>query len=130
MPDLKVAVIGSRSFTSYKLFCNKLYELLGNTRPHFISGGAEGPDSMAQKYAQEMGYSITIHYPDWLSHQPSDPGKKNPAAMIRNRRIIEECEWVIAFYDDESPGTRGALEMAERLGKKVDVVMVKAAQGG
>lgn len=117
---MKVAVIGSRSFTNYKAFTNKLYDLLGDTRPHFISGGADGPDSMAQRYAQKMGYSITIHYPDWSI------GKQ--AGMLRNRQIIEEAEWIIAWWDGVSPGTRGAIELAERMGKRVEIVLVKVKE--
>lgn len=114
----RIAVIGSRNFVSYNRLAQVLYDVIErHPEPHIVSGGAVGTDSLAQKYAEKMGLSITIHYPDWNRH-----GKA--AGMIRNRKIIEDCDIAVAFWVDESKGTAGAIELCRKLGKPVEIVRI------
>lgn len=52
---VKVAVIGSRSFSDYELFCEKLEYLTQNlTDIIFVSGGAKsGADNLIKRYCKE-----------------------------------------------------------------------------
>ena len=106
---IKIAVIGSRSFSDYKFMCSILdhYDI-----KKIISGGARGADTLGKMYANDNGIDIQEFLPDW-----EKLGKR--AGMIRNRDIIDACNEVIAFWDGESKGTKHAIGYAEEKGKPV-----------
>lgn len=112
---MRLAVIGSRTFTDYW----KLEEVLSRVQTpitHIVSGGAKGADELAQKYAMQHGLPITIFYPNREKY-----GKA--AYARRNQQIVGSCDNMVAFWMRGSPGTKMAIEMAEEAGKKVFVVM-------
>lgn len=118
---MKIAVIGSRQFTNYATFTNKLYDLLATIdQPHFLRSEAGGTFAMLERYCTEMGYPLTTYY----IGRTGD----NAKATAINSHIIQSCDVLLAFYDGESAGVRGAIELAERLGKKVETVIVRAKQ--
>ena len=54
MKELKLAVVGSRSFTDYELMkteLDKIKETVDNLV--IVSGGAKGADTLAERYAKE-----------------------------------------------------------------------------
>ena len=108
---IKIAVIGSRSFSDYKFMCSILdhYDI-----KKIISGGARGADTLGKMYANDNGIDIQEFLPDW-----EKLGKK--AGMIRNRDIIDACNEVIAFWNGESKGTKHAIGHAEEKGKPVHI---------
>lgn len=113
---MKYAIIGSRDFTDYETFRATL-----DTVPDItcvVSGGARGADSMAERYANEKGLPTEIYPADWALH-----GKA--AGHIRNRDIIEAADKVIAFWDLQSKGTKGALQIADSLHKPFVVFITK-----
>ena len=59
---MKIAIIGSRTFEAYDLLVNALKEY---NITEIVSGGANGADSLAEKYAKENNISAKIFYPDW-----------------------------------------------------------------
>ena len=107
----KVAVVGSRSFSDRKLL-NKVLDGIGPF--HLISGGAKGADSMAEVYADAHDYPKTIFLPEWEKYGRS-------AGFRRNYLIIQEADEVIAFWDGASKGTKHSIELAQKLGKKMDI---------
>ena len=108
---MTVAVIGSRTFTDY----DRLAKVLnGMTITRLVSGGAKGADSLAEKWAAEMDIPVTIFKPDW-----NRLGKS--AGFVRNQDIVMEAEIVIAFWDNNSSGTRHSIELAGKLGKPVHI---------
>jgi hypothetical protein len=112
---MKVAVIGSRTFSSYESVVNVLSKI---KITEIISGGAVGADSLGERYAKDNDIPTKIFLPDWKTH-----GKK--AGFLRNTQIIEECEMVVAFWNMESKGTKDSLDKAEKLGKKVLIIPQK-----
>lgn len=107
--------MGSRSYADYE----KLKSTLDAVRTPItmlVSGGAAGADSLAQRYAQEKGLPITIFYPNREKYG-------NAAYARRNQQIVDFCDNMCAFWTGGSPGTRMAIEMAEKAGKKVFVVL-------
>lgn len=111
---IKVAIVGSRTFSNYDGFEKNLKDTIrenGWMDIELISGGAKGADSMAQRYAKENGLKITIFYPNWNKYG-------NSAGFQRNRLIIEACDVVVAWWDNKSKGTQNSLELAEEMGKK------------
>lgn len=103
---MRLAIVGSRSFDNYKMFCeliddlNKLYEF-----EYIVSGGAKGADSLAERYARERGIPIKIYPANWAKYGRS-------AGYRRNERIVEDCDYMVAFWDYKSPGTKHSINIA------------------
>jgi len=106
------AIIGSRGFSDYSMLTN----VLSNYDIHcIVSGGAVGADKLAAKYAKEN----TIHLIEFLPDYPKY-GKRAP--LVRNELIINETDFVIAFWDGESRGTMHAVNYAKSINKPVEVI--------
>ena len=110
---MKLAVVGSRSFTDYSL----MVENLSRFRPTVIvSGGCpSGADHLAERYANEYGIPLEIYPAEWNTHGKS-------AGMIRNALIVSAADWVIAFWDFSSNGTRDTIKKAKAAGKPLTVI--------
>jgi hypothetical protein len=109
---MRVAVIGSRSFNDYE----KLKEVLSKIDiTLLVSGGASGADKLGEQYANEHNIPTKIFLPDWEKY-----GKR--AGFLRNSDIINECELVVAFWDNNSKGTKDSIDKAEKQGKKVLII--------
>lgn len=109
---MKVAVIGSRSFNDYQRLKDTLSKIDVSL---LVSGGANGADKLGEQYANENNIPTKIFLPDWEKH-----GKA--AGFLRNTDIINEAELVVAFWDQQSNGTRDSIQKAEKQGKKVMIV--------
>jgi hypothetical protein len=109
---MKVAVIGSRGFTDYELVKNTLSKMDISL---VVSGSAMGADRLGEQYAEENSIPTKIFLPDW-----ERLGKG--AGIIRNTDIINECEIVVAFWDNKSRGTLDSINKAKKLGKKLIII--------
>ena len=115
----KVAVIGSRTFDDKK----RLYAVLTKNRERIklvISGGAKGADSLAVDWATDYGMPYLVFPAAW--HNPDTGEYDKGAGFRRNRKIIEQCDVVIAFWDGKSRGTANSIEIAKELGKIVRII--------
>jgi hypothetical protein len=109
---VKVAVIGSRSFNDYE----RLSEVLSLFPVSVVvSGGADGADTMGERYADENNLKKDIYLAQWDLF-----GKK--AGFLRNTTIVENCDMVIAFWDSKSKGTRDSIGKANKLRKNTFIV--------
>jgi len=114
--NMKIAIIGSRSFTDYELFKVKCDTILSNSKSiTIISGGAKGTDRLAEKYAAEQNIPILIYKANWDLHGKS-------AGMKRNVLMLNDCTHVIAFWDGNSPGTLHMISQARINGKGLRVI--------
>lgn len=111
---MKYAVIGSRSFNNYEQLKIVLSEYQDITE--IISGGAKGADSLGALYASENNIVLTVFKPDWSI------GKH--AGVLRNTRIIEAADIVVAFWDGSSKGTLDSIKKAEKIGKKCVQIII------
>lgn len=113
---MKLAVIGSKDFSDYNLLksiLNKEKEI-----EQIISGGAKGADSLVRKYAH--GNNIKF-----LEFSPNYEKNGNEAKHIRDRLIVENCDKIIAFYDEKCEGTKYTMDYARQLKKHVYVILYK-----
>lgn len=109
---MRVAVIGSRGFS-----VADIGRYLPAGTDEIVSGGARGVDSCAAAYARSNGLKFTEFLPDY-----SNFGKKAP--LLRNIKIIEYADRVLAFWDGESHGTRFVIKKCREFNKPIDVVML------
>lgn len=110
---MKIAVVGSRNFIDYKLLCAVLNEEFFWGKEILISGGAGGTDSLAEKWATENSIETIIIRPDYNKYPPK------LAPLYRNQIIAKECDFMIAFWDGKSRGTKNAIEHAISFRKQV-----------
>jgi len=86
-----------------------------------VSGGARGADSLAERYAREHGLPIDVLPADWA-------GQGRGAGLARNKEIVARADYVLAFWDGASPGTRNTIGHARRAaGKRLQIVHYTAA---
>ena len=107
-----IAVVGSRIFDKYVLLKDTLRKYLPFT---LVSGGAIGADRLGEKFADEYGLEKIIYPAEWEKYGKS-------AGYIRNKQVVSKCDMLIAFWDGQSRGTKHAIDLVKRMGKKVIIV--------
>jgi len=116
---MNLAIIGSRDFNNYDLLKQTILSLINiNDVNSIVSGGANGADKLAEKFAEEFGLQKIIFKPDWNKFGKS-------AGIIRNSDIVKNSDMVIAFWDGNSKGTKKSIDISKKLGKKLKVVTYK-----
>jgi predicted Rossmann fold nucleotide-binding protein DprA/Smf involved in DNA uptake len=112
---MKLAIIGSRTFTNYE----QLKDVLAQVKTPItliISGGAEGADALAMRYAREFGYSLLVHYPNRERYG-------NRCYAVRNQLIVDSADTMLAFHDGNSPGTKMGIGFMKEADKPVHVIL-------
>jgi hypothetical protein len=110
---MKVIIAGGRDITDYSLVLSALAE--ANLQPTaIVSGGAPGVDALGERYASEMNLPLHIYEANWKEH-----GKA--AGPIRNRKMAEYADALLAIWDGESRGTKNMIEEATKKGLRVYV---------
>lgn len=113
---MRVIIAGGRNVHDY----SKLLEAIDECQfpiATVVSGGAKGADAMGERYAEEMNLKLNLFYPDWDLHGRA-------AGPIRNRKMAENADALIALWDGQSRGTKNMIETAKKLGLLVYVKMV------
>jgi hypothetical protein len=111
--DVKLAIVGSRTFFDYKVLKNTLDDLSTEHSLNYveiISGGAKGADSLGEMYAKEKDIPTKIFPAEWKKY-----GKK--AGFKRNVDIIENCDLCVCFWDGESHGTQHDINLCKEMHK-------------
>jgi predicted Rossmann fold nucleotide-binding protein DprA/Smf involved in DNA uptake len=116
---MKLAVIGSRNFSNYDFFKEKLEYLTQNIKEDivYVSGGAIGTDSLCKRYCQENNYELIEFLPDYKQYSKA-------ATHIRNSQIVEFSDALVAFFNGSSPGTKSTLEKAKKKGITIKIVKI------
>ena len=110
---MKIGIVGSRSFFDYDSMC-AILGVLDITE--IISGGAEGADRLAERYAIEKDIKATIFPALWDKF----PGKT--ASYERNKMIVSEADSIVAFWDGASKGTRMTMRLCWESKKPLIIV--------
>ncbi len=112
----RILVCGGRDFTDFSLLSKTLNAICVahgwwidvHDNPsfcvHIISGGAQGADALAKRWAQLHGCPFTEFPADWDRHGEA-------AGPIRNQQMLDEGRpmLVVAF-----PGGKGTADMVRR----------------
>ena len=121
-PPFRVIIAGTRSFNDYELLrdsCNNL--LSEKQRTHtivVISGTARGADQMGERYAKERGFQLRRFPADWEQYGKS-------AGHIRNAKMADNADALIAFWDGESNGTKNMIDNARRKGLAIRIIQYR-----
>lgn len=116
----KIAVIGSRGFSDFNFFREKLELIISKLEGEieFISGGCKsGGDILISQYCKENNLKLTEHLPDW-----NGLGKK--AGIIRNKLIVDDCTHLLAFWNETSKGTKSSIDMARKQNKPIRIIQI------
>ena len=113
---MKVAIIGSRTFNDFDRLTEEMKKIKFKVST-VISGGADGTDSLAEKWAKTNKIATEIYLPDWAKF-----GKR--AGFIRNRDIINNSDACIAFWDGKSKGTQNSIELAKRKNIPITLIII------
>jgi hypothetical protein len=121
---VNIAIVGTRidEETQPKLYqdVKRLVEMYVETLPSdtlVVSGGAYGVDTMAEDAARARGLKTHIIRADWRKM-----GVR--AGLIRNSKIVFKADKVVAFWNQESRGTKDTIEKARANNKEVEIINV------
>ena len=115
--SIKLAIIGSRSFSSYNDL-NIAIKDLSFDLALIISGGARGADQLAERWANANNIAFRVILTQWKKY-----GKG--AGIVRNQLIVEEADFCLIFWDGESLGTKSTIEFCEKLEKPFKLILFK-----
>ncbi len=107
---MKVAIIGSRHVKNPKIVLNKICEELPSDCSEIVSGGAEGADKLAEKYALENGYKFT------------EISSEN--ALEKSQKLADYADCLIAFWDCTSKGTAVIISTFTKVSKYVKIICI------
>ena len=109
---MKLAIIGSR-----KCRAIDIASYIEFNPDMIISGGAIGVDTLARQFAEQNNIPIIEFLPEYPKY-----GRKAP--LMRNIQIVENCDFVIAFWDGKSSGTKFTIDYAKKIGKSFKIVRI------
>ena len=101
-----VTVCGSRSLANVPDAREIVFNVLDYINANYVDfdivlhGGAPGPDLWADQWAKESGFTVEEHRPDYST------GLKRRAPIIRNHKMVDMSQSVVAFWDGVSRGTK------------------------
>ena len=116
---MRVAIIGSREIGPFGT--DDLIRHIPLNTSELVSGGAAGIDAMAEDAARKLGLPMTVFRPDYEAN-----GRLAP--LIRNSRIVDYADLVLAFWDGHSRGTAYTLRVCVEHGKPFRIISVPSVQ--
>lgn len=130
---MKVIIAGSRTFNNYERLCEMCDYYLQNTKDiEIVSGTAPGADKLGERYAKERGYPVKPFPADWddIEGKPAHEiginkaGKKywKLAGHVRNAKMADYADALIAFWVRDSSGTLNMIEAANERGLQIKIV--------
>ena len=112
----KVIIAGGRNFDDFNKLCQICDEFLQDQNDiEIVSGVYKGADLLGERYAAERNYRIKQFPADWRRYGKS-------AGLKRNIEMAAYADALIAFWDNESKGTKHMIELATQAELKVKVI--------
>jgi len=107
---MKVAIIGSRHVKNPRIVLNKIIEELPQECTEIVSGGAEGADKLAEKFAKDNGDKFT----EISSESP----------LEKSQKLADYADCLIAFWDCASKGTAIIISTFTKVSKHVKIICI------
>lgn len=114
---MKVIVAGSRNLKCKDLIFKKLDEIK-NMIDEVVCGEATGADSIGKEWAIKNGIHVKSFPAEWDKF-----GRM--AGPIRNRDMGKYADYLVAFWDGKSRGTKDMINYMQQIGKHGKVIIVK-----
>ena len=117
---MKVIIAGGRDFTNVTVMATTLNNLqdidhvIEIEKLTLICGMARGADLTAYKLFSEAGLPVKMYPADWDQYGKS-------AGYIRNNKMADVADMLIAFWDGESRGTAHMINTMKQQHKPVFV---------
>lgn len=115
---MKLLIAGSRSIKEFDLT-----PYIPSDTDMIITGGANGIDMLAEKFADKHKLSKTILRPDYARY-------KKGAPLKRNNEMVNMADGVLIVWDGKSRGTKHTIDYASKIGISVNVVIINAKSEG
>lgn len=113
---MKVIIAGCRDFHNYELV-EETINKLGLEIDEIVYGGAPGVDYLGLLYARKHKIKVKTFLAEWTRY-----GKA--AGPLRNQQMAEYGDYLLAFWDGQSPGTRNMINTMKKKGKHGEVIYV------
>ena len=129
--EFKVIIAGGRSFGNvilcgkmqaeqdFLMLCSTMDTLLAKKiKTHtitIVSGGAQGADTLGERYAQLKGFKLIRMKADWKKHGRS-------AGFIRNGDMLNVADGVVCFWDRRSKGTLHMINITTKANKPLRII--------
>lgn len=110
---MKIAVIGSRTLT-----VRDLEKYIPKDTTEIISGGVNGINRCAKEFAVKNNIRYTEFLPEYKIY-----GRYAP--LKRNLEIIDNADFVLAFWDGKSRGTKFVIDNCRKINKPIRVLISK-----
>ena len=107
---MKLLIAGSRSITDFDLA-----PYIPDGTDLIISGGANGIDALAEKYADKKKISKLIVRPRYDLYGKAAPIK-------RNETMVELADTVLIIWDGKSKGTNSTINFSKKLNKELILI--------
>jgi len=109
---MKLLIAGSRSISDFNLS-----EHIPSETDLIISGGADGIDTLAEKYADGHKISKLILHPRYKQY-----GKCAP--LKRNEVMVDIADCILIIWDKKSKGTKYTLDYAKSKNKAIILIEI------
>lgn len=112
---MKVAIIGKRNISDPEAVYSIINETIPRNCSEVVSGGADGVDLLAERYAKEHRLYLKVFLPEYEKYG-------NVAPLLRNYDIVDYADMIYAFWDMDSKGTRDVIRRCLDTGKPVKII--------
>ena len=123
---MKVAIVGDRNVKDYSVI-EKAVKQSGFDITEVVSGGANGVDSLAERWASDNGIPCKVFKADWNNIEVKGSvvavnkwGRKynKMAGFMRNQKIVDYAEAVIAIQPNgPTSGTQDTIRKTKKTKK-------------
>lgn len=109
---MKLAIIGSRNIINIDI-----EKYIPQEVTEIVSGAAKGIDTLAKEYAIERNIKYTEFTPNYKKY-------KKGAPLKRNEQIASYSDECLAFWNNNSKGTKHTIDCFNLLNKPVRIIIV------
>lgn len=112
---MRIIIAGSRTFRNRRLVDETMEKYKAEVTA-ICCGGARGADALGREWALENGVEVLEFPAQWDLY-----GKA--AGPLRNYEMAQAADFLVAFWDGKSRGTKNMIESMRRLGKHGEVII-------
>lgn len=118
---IKLMVCGGRDFSNKELCFSSIQKFIEEENLDYsqiiiLEGECPtGADSFAKEFANLHNILLEKYPADWKKY-----GKA--AGPIRNKEMVTNCDYCLAFWNYESKGTKSSIDYCKKLNKKVRII--------